>query len=308
MSLQLRLGGCLIAATLLAGAGCCPKPPVCPDPSTIIPLETLVGQYNANARKIGRIWAKARVDVNLKGRGFSLDGAVFLAKSPDDGYQAAHDFVLIGRESGQEVFRAGSSLAESVYYFWYKAGQEAQGWWGRQQYAGAPGLEGIPIDANQLLAALAVTELPSDFTRLPTVALSMSSNPCAYVLTFLDRQPLSGRIVMRREIYFTWSANEPPRAFMVNLFGPDGRRIVTATLKDYKPIRQTGDNTATAPAVMPSDVRISWPQEKTEIHLLLQEMSDKKVAASSFNFENHLPGSLELRQVDRELKMGASAQ
>jgi hypothetical protein len=261
----------LAAAVACIAAGCgasaCPK--------TALSREQLVRQYNANSAGVPRLWARVRIDMNLTDAdgksvqwGSSLgspNGLLLLAK---DGASQQPGFLLCGTmPGGNELFRMGASRSESLYYLWYNAGNNRRAWLGQTELAGAPGID-IPLDPTQLLGVLGVTDLPTDFTTLPTVALTFSTSPCAYVLTYVDRQPLTGQILFRREVYLRWSDTEPPRPFLVNIFDNDGRRVMTATLKDYKSVAG-----APASTIMPSDIQIAWPQRKSSLHLVLSEMS-----------------------------------
>jgi len=157
--------------------------------------------------------------------------------------------------------------------------------------------------------------LPDDFTRPPTVLMRLNDKPCecAYVLTLLDRQPLTGQIVARREVYLEWEANREPRAFRVDLLDEVGRTVMTARLKDYKPIAvvsEEGTPAETPPAaaagpgpagangparaaqaVLPTDIEISWPRTGSRIHILLSEMKTRRVDPDLFLFWERLaPG------------------
>jgi len=302
---------CLLATAVVSG--CKPK---CPE--VRLSLDRLVAEHNANAGRIERLWARAKIRVELPG-GLAWgstsplaapNGRLLLEKSGDP--LGPQDFVLIGGESlAMELFRIGSSTAEGIYYFWYSlGGRGGKAWWGRHELAGAPGVKDIPIEANQLLSVLSVCALPSDFTRLPTVALSMSCDPCAYVLTYIDRQPLTGRILFRREIFLTWDDRRPPRPFRINLFDNTGRRIMTARVKNYRPLK-TAEATE-HPPVMPTDIEIAWPEKHSKVHIILSEMTTEDkwdVSACLFRIPetNALPGGLspgDVVQVDAGLVSG----
>lgn len=279
MSVRLAVVASVLAAALLS-SGCCK-----PLPTTMVTLDRLVGEYNANAARVPRLWARAKVEVSLP-LGAGLDyqvwgstssraepNAVLLLFKGEDRV-GPQDFVLIGSELGTEIFRTGCSTADGAYYFWHRFGGDAALLWGRNEYAGAPGAAALPIDPLQILAVLGVCELPSDFTRTPTVALSMDTTPCsyAYVVTYLDRQPVTGRILFRREMYFTWDDHERRRAFRVDFFDSRGLRVMRAELKDYKPVAVVGCGGDGAAAVMPTDIRITWQGRKASVHIVLSEM------------------------------------
>jgi hypothetical protein len=276
-----RVAGVLLLAVCVLAAGCRKQCPL-----TRLSQDDLVAEYNRNAEQIPRLWARAKMQITLA-NGLTLGSVSPLAnpnglllleqQNPHPGQQ---NFVLIGRESlAMEIFRLGCNAEQGLYYFWYNAGDYGgEALWGHQALAGAPNVKSLPLDPNQLLGVLGISILPSDFTHLPTVALSMTHQPgewidakdaCAYVLTYIDRQPVSQRIGFRREIYFTWAKDQPARPYLVKLFNQNGERVMVAKLSDYRPIQTDSDP---AP-IMPTRFEIDWPANKTRIVMVLSEMS-----------------------------------
>lgn len=294
-----------LGMVILFAAGCtqCPQ--------TRVSMEKLIADHNANAAPVTRLWARVKMDVTVmdpKGRTFALNsatpnGLLVLRKPP--GRLGLCDFALVGRQSGQELFRVGSSIDEGVYYFWYRFGGSARAWWGRREFAGAPGVTALPIDPHQLLAVLGIGELPSDFTKLPTVAMTMSKSPCAYVLTYIDRQSVTGRILFQRRMYFRWADDKPPKPFLVEFLSPDGEPVMAAKLKNYKPIALAGDS------VMPTDITLeitqSRPDERANpirrIHMVLSQMTTAdKWDNSAVRFDENIPPGIEKTQIDAHIK------
>lgn len=310
MAAMMRLRRSALAALAAAAAalnGCGPQ-----RPAQALSRAELVGQYNANAAALPRLWARAKIEVKLpdrKGRSFSWgstspfsspNGLLLLAKEAARGDR--QDFVLMGLAPGAvELFRLGSSASEGVYYLWYNYGQRGAAWWGRHEYAGAPGVE-MPLDPADLLSVLCVTEMPQDFRQLPTVALRLEESPPAYVLTYLAARPVSGEIVFRREVYFNWD-DKPPRAFLVNLLDAEGRIVMAAHLKDYQPVQVAAGGSVVP--IMPADIKITWPQRGGSLHIVLSEMSSMKVwNRRQFLFEHNLPRGIPLEditQVDKDV-------
>ena len=106
----------IVAASVLA-AGC----PRCPPWDTVVPVDQVVGEYNANAAPVPRLWA--RVKIRVWGEDFPIawgstsplampNGLLILWKTPDR--LGPQDFVLMGREMGVDVFRLGSSASGSA--------------------------------------------------------------------------------------------------------------------------------------------------------------------------------------------------
>jgi len=252
-------------------------------PETHVPLDQLVAEHNANARLVPRLWARAKIHLIVsdeKGNRFRWgstspfagpNGILLLGKSANP--LGPHDFVLIGRETlAVDLFRVGSSASEGKYYLWYRYGDHARAYWGRSHLAGAPGIREMPIEPNQLLSVLGICELPRESTDLPAVIMRMSATPpYSYVVAYIDREAATGRIVCKKEIHFSWDDSDIRRAFMVKLFDARGDEVMTAKLGEYRPI-ETDPHIAPRP-VMPTDIRIAWPDRGTEVHLLLSEMT-----------------------------------
>lgn len=301
--------GLLTIATTLAGCVSCPK--------THVSMDQLVSEYNANAARVPRLKARAKIHVTLtdeRGRSFGWgstsalappNGMLLLSKHDDP--LGDKDFVLVGRESlAVDLFRVGSSAAEGKYYLWYHMSEYGKAWWGRLDLAGAPGIEQMPIDPNHLLSVLAICAIPQEFSELPTVLMRMSKDPCAYVLTYVDRQARTGRIIATHEIYFNWDDSGLRRPFMIKLLGPDSKHIMTARLSNYR--RIDADSPEAQGPVMPTDIRIDWPAKGNKVHLALSEMSSADTWDVSFcRFSDELPSGIgpdNIVQVDAALKTG----
>ena len=97
----------------LAGGCCPPRPP-------IVSVERIVGDYNANANTVPRLWARADVRLTvtdaagLPWRYAPSTALLILQKGAAP--LGPHNFVLIGKEPGQEVFRMRNSPDDQVYY------------------------------------------------------------------------------------------------------------------------------------------------------------------------------------------------
>ncbi len=313
MTAKWTLPAILLAGLSLLTAGCC----VGQMPAQMLSLDALVESHNTNAGQVPHLWARARIQVSFMAtldNGAQLpvtwgstsqlaspNGLLLMAKGPDPLGQ--HNFVLIGRETAaMELFRLGASLEEGVYYFWYTFGGSRGAYWGRNGRADAM-VGKIPINPHDLLAVLNVSMLPADQTTLPAVAMTMRTTPCeyAYVVTSIDRHPDTQQILFRRETLFTWSDDEPARPFEMNFFDANGLRIMTAKLSDYQPIA-ANPATGSSAAIMPTDIEIEWPLVKSKMHIVLSEMSTKKVPPAVFRYSNHAPNLLP----DEEIQIDAA--
>lgn len=314
----------LLAAVAAGVCGC--RIPV---PRTQVPIEVLVGEYNTNAAKVPRLWARAKIQMTMyhAPTGFPIftwgnpllpaNGLLLLSKTTDR--LGHHNFVLIGRETqAAELFRVGVSADEGVYYMWQRV-PEKVALWGRNELAGFPGVKGLPIDPTGVLAVLGVCELPSDFTRLPTVSLTMNTRQFeyAYMLTYLDRQPLTNRIGFRREMHFIWDDHTARRLFKVNFFDTRGRRVMSARVGNYKPIdvSELEDPPADAPLV-PTDIQVTWyndrEQKTSRVNIRLAEMTAAKIwKVEACRFRDNLPDDIPAQnvvQVDKGLTAKGSGK
>lgn len=284
----------------LAGGCCPPRPP-------IVSVERIVGDYNANANTVPRLWARADVRLTvtdaagLPWRYAPSTALLILQKGAAP--LGPHNFVLIGKEAGQEVFRMGNSLADEVYYMWFAVGDRCGAIFGRTALAGAPGVEDLPIDPLGVLSLLTVNALPADLTELPVVTLRLDESNCrkrAYVLTQIQRQPVSGRIVGRREIYFPWQQGQPLRPFMVKFLDNKGQTVMVAELDDYRPIDTEGlDDPPARPPLLATDIDIRFPLNDGRIELTLSEMTTlEKFSPVVFEFLRWLPKCIDPRKLE----------
>ena len=316
--------------------GCCmgiKQPLECP--RTMVSLEELVNEYNANAVPVEHLWARAKIEVDVKGTPIGW-GSVSSSASPNGTLLFArganvlgpHDFVLIGREASQDVFRLGSSTADDVYYGWYMLGDRGSGgFFGRNELAGAPNQNDLLIDPHQLLAVLGIVPLPDVGSGdLPAVSLAMQQSrsnghadpdPCAYVVTYIDRQPLTKKVLFKRQMYFTWGEGQPRQLYRVDFFSSDGRHMMTADLGSYKPVD------GLSPTVtMPTDIRLTevpWPGQENQIkgiHIVLADITaapkgDPAAAARLFDEAHQLKARVspdKMTDLDRQVDLPGANQ
>ena len=306
----------VVAGSVLALAGC--PAAVDPDdytraPEAYVPLKQLVAEYNANARKVPKLWARVKIKISLPGlppigstsAGAETNGLLMLHQTPDPA--KPDNFVLIRQELSAELFRLGvdshSRPAEPRYYLWYRFGDRSQAWMGRCRFAGAPAVQGVPVDPMQLMEVLGVTELPPPAAgKLPAVVVRMEGAPAAYVLRYLKPQPVTGELKIWREVCFRWSDDGPRRPFRVRLFDADGFCRVVADVSEYKPIDWPGEP-AEAP-VMPTDLKIRWPEIKgiqpaSSLHIVLSKVSTTHPFRDTvFDFVGNLPRGIPVKIVD----------
>jgi hypothetical protein len=312
----------VLAALAAAFCGCQPMP------ESRLTLDELIAAHNHNASRIPRLWARVKIEATFPVSAddgqpvmvtwgsvspmASPNGLLLLAKSEEP--SGPHDVVLIGRETAAvELVRVGSSVSEGVYYFWYHFGDDAAALWGRNDLAGANGVESLPINPHDLLAVLNVCMLPADRTTLPAVALTMRTTPSdyAYEVNHIYHQPVSKDILLTRQTLFTWSDSAPPWPFEVKFFDASGMPVMTAKLKDYKNIGAGREISPHIPVMMPTDIEITWPASKSRVHLVLSEMTmADKFSRAACRFRDNLPAMSEEKiiQIDRNIRTEGPTQ
>lgn len=301
-----------VAALLAAAAGC-----VEPLPTKQLSLNELIEGHNRDTDQIDQLWARVRMEIVIANPDGGLpmmwgsasplaapNGILMLFKAPDAG--GVHDFVLIGREMGQDLFRIGVSREESVYYFWYKIGDNGAAFWGDCDHAGAPYAQQMAVNPLDLLAVLNVTAWPTDLTQLPAMALTMDTDlpDYAYVLNHIERQVGSRNILLNRRTQLRWSDSQPARPFHMAFIDGDGMTTMAADMGEYTlPAKFYGGANVTpeAPHVfVPSDIRITWPGSQSRIRLRLSEIeTDPKGEPAACRFRDHLPAGMPQERIVR---------
>jgi len=295
-----------LVGILVATIGCCPKP------ETVQTLPQLIEHHNDNASQIQRLWTRATVEVTLRNAdGLSYTwGSASSAATPNallivEKTPNGTDFVLIGKEMGVELFRLGQCQREGIYYFWYNFGGEASAYYGRIELAGAPGIDDMPLNPNDLLSVLAIEELPSNQRQLPAVTMRLHEEheSYAYIISYLTNQPVSRNILATREMHLRWSDTEDPDPTRIRFYRPSGETFMNAQLFDMEAVT-TGSDTAPQ---MPTRMDITWPDQEsgvTRLRMRLSEMStvkdfDSRVFEFSLNAPTLSPDRI--FQIDRHL-------
>ena len=308
---ELRIGLVLAACAFLQ-AGCVTE---VRSPAAQADVGRLVGEYNANAAAIPKVWSRATIDLTVaddKGAPFNWgtqlgasNGILVAGKNP-----GVADFVLVGRESGQEVMRLGTSSADNVYYVWYHFGDKGGAWIGRADGSGAAGASEAFVDPASLVGLLGIVELPAGPGQVSAFALCVGhpqalgppkceQPPHAYVLAVGG----SGTSY-QREIYFDRNkGGGPQRPYKVVYFGRDGNPVLTAELSDYQPVG--GTDVHGSQAVVPTQIVLNGndgagrKSHLRDMHLKLAGMKVGEVEPSeAAKFWDNLPPTLKDRVVD----------
>ncbi len=307
-----RIAMAALAVLVVTPAGC-----VQPLPTEELSLKELIQGHNTNANQVEQLWARVRMEIVIANPDGGLpmtwgsasplatpNGILMLFKGPDAA--GLHDFVLIGREMGMDLFRIGVSREESVYYFWYKLGDNGAAYWGDCDHAGAPYAQQMAVNPLDLLAVLNVTAWPTDLTQLPAMALTMDTDPpdYAYVLNHIERQVGSRNILLNRRTHLRWSDSQPARPFHMEFIDGGGMTAMAADMGEYAlPATFYGSANVTPddPHVfVPTDIRITWPGNHSQIRLRLSEITtDPKGEPAACRFRDHLPAGMPQERIVR---------
>jgi hypothetical protein len=296
-----------LGAILLASTGCCNVN--CPDPSSLVGVETVVDEYNHNADKAPYLWARAHVKILVHDPATGIpvfrygdlvgdfNGLVLLDKNPDDPAGAPNFLLKVSEPGGYTVFAMGNSLADGMFHLWYRQ-NEPKAWIGRTQMAGAAGT-GLPIDPLLLANVFTIKPLP-ELTALPTVVQRIQTQcKCAYVLTYVDRRPLSGKILARSEYVFPWKTKGPGKLETIRFLDPVGMTAMEARIGDYRSIDTSEmEQPPEVPPVLAHRIQLTAFDPKTrnrsmtlEIHL--ENASTKAVLYSAAcRLENAVPSDV----------------
>lgn len=303
--------GLLLTACAFLQTGCVTE---VRSPAPQADVDRLLGEYNANASAIPKIWSRATIDLTVaddKGAPFNWgtqlgasNGLLVAGKNP-----GVADFVLVGRESGQEVIRLGTSSTDNVYYVWYHFGDKGGAWKGRADGTGTAGAAEAFVDPTSLVGLLGIVELPSGSGQLTAYALcaghpqamgppKCDQPPHAYVLS------IAGGAGYKREIYFaSGTDNGPHRPYKVVYFGRDGAQVLTADLSNYQPV--DGTDAHGSQAVVPTQIVLNGndgPGRKSHLRNMHLKLGGMKVGevepAEAAKFWDNLPPTLKDRVVD----------
>jgi len=166
-----------------------------------------------------------------------------------------------------------------------------------------------------MISLLNVTPLPWG-AELPLASMTVEGpvirngqrQPPSYVLTYIDRQPTTGRPLCRREIYFEWTdaaRQDFRKPYKIMFISPEGRRMMTASLREYQDIPGTV-TAAGRPAVMPTLIELEhmpWPGVPVVLTSMSIALTDIHAAPGEFSgdpreaakFRQNLPNSLQDR-------------
>jgi len=291
MTLPRRVVALLLLAAVFIAAGC-PKPS-----AELVGRETLFARHNSNADQLRTLWAVADIEIQLNHRGLFQsiripDGRLYFRRRGDDPL-APPNFMLRGKEVDQEFFRLGIDGDAGLFYYWADVPGRAQfARWGKVADADSGALGSVALNPADLLSLLGVLPWPTDLDAPTQVALETLDDPAVYQMLVFSRRDAWDGWYLTRKIRLDRRA-DPPRPREVWLYDRQGQVIMTAELEDYAAVETDGD-----PAVIPTDIRIRWPDSDPVggIRLRLSDAgveTDERTVPPAAGFKMRIPGHID---------------
>jgi len=294
-----------VMTAAFGGAFACIVACGCVPPETSVDSARLLKNFDENADKLPYFKAEGTLTVKAYADGWfrvfkrSEDFTVLLAKDPENPAGPC-DFALYVLDLGEPVMGMGSSTVDGMYYMFIGFGQSGMCNVGRTALAGAPGIEGMSLDISaaagsdkspgkgkkldinplQLVSAFAVIPPSNDLTSMPGAILQMQGDhwPFEYILTCIDRQGSTQRIVPLHRMIFDWKKDVEPRLpRRIEYLDPNGVWVMTAKIRKYKPVDVADfPNPPQDPPVMPSEIIYTWRNARSgkKMITLTLELSD----------------------------------
>ncbi len=264
----------MLIGLLASIAGCPPKPPPRdPFQPTTVPAEVedvgvIVDRINANAERMpndvmlksfARIQAGI-VDEEGKTTDYTGDGRLYFVKPMY--------FYLTFNHLASTIVKMSSD--GQTYWLWYKETKKV--YWGKYEHLNKPRLRDMPIQPDQVIAALGLTRLPTSFDRLfgpvfsvPTQRIPHTLNPQVR-LTYFRRIEDHGRL---DRVYSV--SRRPPNLPERILFGDKHGRVgCEATLDHLRPVGVSDDVIEGEGPIMPHKIALRLPQEDGYLILELE--------------------------------------
>jgi len=265
---------------MLLAAGC----PRCPE--VLLSREELFAQYNANANHLRTLRANAEIELQTDHRGLYQsiwipDGRLYFRRRVSDLGEprsfmdwwlrphprfrgddplAPQDFVVRGKELGQELFRLGIDGKAEVLYYWANVpGRASFARWARLSDVEEGHITRLPINPVDILSLLGVVPWSTDMYAQTQVVLKAPSDACVYQMLVCSRREAWGGWYLTREVWLD-RREDPPRPCKVLLYDRSGQVAMSAELRKYEPVETEGDPAARP--MIPTDIRIRWPDAK----------------------------------------------
>lgn len=271
----------LLPVVLASMVGCKPKPPA----RVIQPLTTqekvedvdvIVDRYNANAERMPN-------DVILKCGFVDIQAGIVDEEGKTTEYTGGGRLYFVKPRYFYLTFgHMASTIAKmssdgETYWLWYKETKKV--YWGKYEHLNKPRLRDMPIQPDQVIAALGLTRLPKSFDRLfgpvfsvPTQPIPHTLNP-QYKLTYFRRIEDHGRLDRVYSI-----SRRPPYLAERILFGDKHGHVgCEATLDAFRPVGVSGNVIEGPGPIMPHKIALRLPQEDGYLILELDRPQLSKI-------------------------------
>lgn len=256
-------------------------------------LNPLVEQINRNNAQLNTLWIEHDYDAKLideKGKRTTIWGDGYLL------YRSPQDLLFTGDLPTGRAFELGSN----GWRYWMRvpASQVSTMWWGEYQHLGKPCVQEMPIRPDLILAVLAVSTIPTDFTKLPAPVLRFNHDRDAYMITWVTRGP--SRLIASKEVWYDRKTLNP---INVLLFDDDGRVLLRAYLTKHAPFEIDQVSKAQWPVVA-REYNLFFPPSgssmKIDVRRVMKQMRKGRAVSpndAAFEFPDP-PGVSKVIQLD----------
>ena len=266
---------------LLFTFGCLRAPSLShiPDP---LSRQEAVELYNANVSAVASFkasilqWQAQFPDERGKIKTYKEWGGSILYRPPAGGDIPA-PFYLRAQAPGKEALVIGSN--EKEFWMYSKWGHYAR--WGKYEHLGKPCVRQMLIPPQLILEFIGLRPISSE-PPYPVYKVYSQTNVIEYIA--VDEQGYS----CRREIIIDRRSNLPAE---INAYNGDGQKIMHSELKNYQNL---------AHARLPADIFLSWPAQKSFIHLKINSYKvDEKDRSKLFIRPLRIPDVDDYQQIDQ---------
>ncbi len=227
----------MVFGMTVACAGCGPR--VKPPPKGYFgptePMSGVVQKINANNERLPTLYLNHSFAAQIVEK--SRSGK--MRTTPIDGrgvlmYQAPESLYMNGRHAiGGKIFEIGRN--PDAYWLGVPHEKVDTIWYGRIEHLGKSCAAEIPIRPDLLMEVLGVSTFDPNLARFPAPIMRFNNDEDAYMFTWIRSG--GDRFIAEKEVWYDRKTMWPR---LVNLFGPEGRILVSAYLSEHRRVKLDG--------------------------------------------------------------------